>query len=78
MLSALKPAEDGDDWVVRIYELKGDAASVRLTFDRPVFDARSADVLERPGASLRVDGAHVELSVGPDRIATIRVGVRPR
>ena len=78
MLSALKPAESGDDWIVRVYELNGDSVPLRLTFDRPVFDARTTDVLERPGAGLRVNGKQVELKLAPYRIETIRVSVKPR
>ena len=61
-----------------MYELNGDSVPLRLTFDRPVFDARTTDVLERPGAGLRVNGKQVELKLAPYRIETIRVSVKPR
>jgi alpha-mannosidase len=78
MLSAFKAAEEGDDWVLRIYESRGEAGTARLTFDRPIFAAHGTDLLEHPTGELRFDGREVELPIGPYRIETLRVSVRPR
>jgi alpha-mannosidase len=78
LLSAFKPAEDDNDWVLRVYEVKGESGTVRLTFDRPVFAAHRTDLLEHPIAELPIDGNPVEIPIGAYRIETLRVSVRPR
>jgi alpha-mannosidase len=83
LLSAFKIAEEGDEWVLRVYESKGQAGTVRFTFDRPIFAARATDLLERPSAEKRAPEPRttrqtVEIPIAPYRIETLRVSFRPR
>jgi alpha-mannosidase len=78
MLTALKIAEDGDDWVLRVFESTGQAGTVRLTFDRPMFSAQRTDLLERPLEPLAVGRREIDLHIGAYRVETVRVNPRPR
>ncbi|MFQ5653352.1 MAG: alpha-mannosidase [Planctomycetota bacterium] len=77
LLSALKPAEDGDGFVVRLHEYSGRAGKVRLLFDRDVAHAERADILERPAGEVTVAGRGVALEIGPHRIESLRVRLAP-
>jgi alpha-mannosidase len=76
VLTALKSAEDGDAWVLRIYETMGQRGTVSVTIDRPVFAACRADVLEHPIGDLPIEGDRVELTIEPYRIETVRLSLR--
>ena len=76
ILTALKPAEDGPGWVLRLHETFGRKGTVWLTFDRPVVAARRVDSLERPAGELRFEGSRVALPIGPYRIESLHVRLR--
>ncbi len=72
-LSAVKHADDGsDDLVVRLYEHLGahTAAVLRLPGAK---SALRADLLERPGEPVPVDGDRVVLELRPFELVTLRV-----
>jgi len=76
-LGALKPAEDGNGVILRIYEPHGARGTAVLQFGEAVQRAERVNLLEEPvgGAegSLRVDGSTIELWLRPFEVATLRV-----
>ncbi len=73
VLAGWKRAEDGDGWIVRLYESKGSAAKTKLTFPQPPRSAVKTDLLERPQSNLSVRGNQIDLPLGPFEIQTLRV-----
>jgi alpha-mannosidase len=78
VLSALKPAEDGDGLVLRLLN-PGDEdidATVRLALG--VRDAVSVRLDESPDArALRRDGSTITLTVGPHELRSVRLRLEP-
>ena len=75
VLETLKRAEDGDGWIVRVYEAHGGRhrAEVRLPF--PVAHAEAVDLMERPCDEEAPDVRENKLgcTVRPYEIRTFRV-----
>jgi alpha-mannosidase len=73
VVSALKPARDGDA-VLRVYEAAGQPApGVKITLHAKVASARVANLLEDPEAELKVEGDAMTVDLRPFEIKTIRV-----
>jgi alpha-mannosidase len=66
---AVKKAEDSDEIVVRIVEMRGDPApEVRISFAGPVTTAREIDGQEQPLGNARVTAGELVTSLGPYEI----------
>ncbi len=63
--------------VVRLVELRGEAARVELMFAREPFDASRVDVLGEPLGAVSLSGRRVELSLGPGRYEAVSVRLAP-
>jgi alpha-mannosidase len=71
--SALKQAEDGDGWVLRIFNPTAETQSGGIRFFRAVESARACNLDEVPQESLTVrDGHLIETVCAPGRIVTIK------
>jgi alpha-mannosidase len=73
VIDTIKPAEDGDGFVVRLYESHGSRTAARLVFGVPVKTAAMSNTLEDRLAELAVKDDAVRLSLRPFQIATIRI-----
>jgi len=73
VIDTIKPAEDGDGWVVRLYESCGGRAAARLTFGAPVARAWLSNTLEDKLAPLVVEKGACTLALRPFQFATIRL-----
>lgn len=75
VLSAIKPADDGDGLIVRFYNSSEQPQTARVTFGFPVATMQPVNLLEEPeGAALDVsEDGRVTLDVPPKRIVTWRV-----
>jgi alpha-mannosidase len=81
---ALKHAEDGKGFVLRVFETQGRSGQARIVFDRPI-KVEETDILERPlppslklradreRRALEVHGKQVDFEIGHDQIVTLRV-----
>jgi alpha-mannosidase len=71
---ALKHAEDGDGYILRLYETQGCDSQVQASFDRPIA-VEETDLLERPlkRRNLSVSGRQVTFPIGHDQIVTLHV-----
>ena len=71
---AVKKAEDSDEVVVRVVEMRGNPArEVRISFAGPVTAAREIDGQEQPLGNARVAGGALETSLGPYEIRSFAV-----
>jgi alpha-mannosidase len=74
VVSALKPADDGDGLVVRVYDSLGRGGKVRLV--SPLFEGTAREILLSEdgtvGEVLKVEGS-IELELKPWEIKTLRV-----
>ena len=79
MLETVKRAEDGDGWILRLYEYMQCRGPVELTFARRVQSAEDCNLLEETQAVLPVsaDGRCVRFTVTPYEIKTLRVRFLP-
>ncbi len=73
VIDTVKPAEDGDGWIVRLYESTGGRCEARLTFGVPVTEAWLSNTLEDRLAPLTVDGEGLSLPLRGFQIATVRL-----
>ncbi len=73
VLVTWKQAEDGDGWVIRLYESTGRPAQGTLSFPKQLHSAAVSDLLERKQKVLTVSGNKVNISLSPYEIQTVRV-----
>ena len=72
-IDTLKPAEDGQGWVARLYETAGAHATVRLSFGVPVSRAWISNTLEDRLEALAIEDGGLTLSLRPFQIVTLRL-----
>lgn len=70
--SALKPAEDGQGVILRLFNPGGTAVTGRLALDRPLAGAAAVTLAEEPERELG-GGADLAVELGPKRIASFRL-----
>jgi len=73
VVDTIKPAEDGDGWLVRLYEGAGGRCEARLQFGVAVREAWMSNTLEDRLEPLTVEGGGVSLPLRGFQIATIRL-----
>lgn len=79
VVETIKPADDGDGLIVRLWECRGGRAAASLVFCSKLLSAVETDLLERDGRTLTVTQSSIELHFKPFQIRTIRVRLsKPR
>jgi alpha-mannosidase len=73
IIETVKRAEDGDGWIVRLYESQRKRGPVTLHCALDLQAAWETNLLEENQSALLVDGRSVKLSVKPFQIMTIRL-----
>ena len=73
ILETIKPAEDGDGWIVRVYEPNGGRGTVTLHSARPWQQVVACNLVEENGAAMPSDGQSVAFPIGPFEIVALRV-----
>ena len=72
LLSACKPAEDGEGTVVRIHNpLKSDWTG-RIESDLPLFECCECDMMENAGKAVDVNDGGWDVTIGSKQILTFR------
>jgi alpha-mannosidase len=78
-LGSLKPAEDGEGLILRLYEPHGNRGRLTLRFPRPVQQVERVNLLEEADAGsvpvLSDDGLTVQVDVRPFEVVSMRVGL---
>lgn len=73
LVSALKPSEDGNDLVLRVYEACGRATQARLRFGRAIRRIFETNLLEDPIAPLAEQVQELAMSLEAHRIRTLQI-----
>ncbi len=73
IIETVKPAEDGNGFIARLYETEGSAAHCGLTFDPAVKAVSVTDMLEYKDEPLTADAQSVRLDFRPFEIKTLRL-----
>ncbi len=73
VVTALKPAEDGDGWVLRLYEAHGGRGPVSLCFAQPPSRAVATNLVEEPQADVALTGPVLDFEMKPYEIKTFRL-----
>ncbi|MEO0635538.1 MAG: glycoside hydrolase family 38 C-terminal domain-containing protein [Pseudomonadota bacterium] len=76
IVETIKPAEDGDGLIVRVFENRGSPASSQLTFSKTVLGAERVNFLERWTEDLPVADGWIDLELQPFEIVSLRVRFR--
>ena len=72
-LGALKRAEDGNGWILRLVETSGRPTTARLRFSHAV-TATATDMLERPSTTVfHSTGATLSIPMKPWKIETVLI-----
>jgi alpha-mannosidase len=77
VLSALKKDEDDDALIARFYEWAGRVTDVTLELPPGAQQAYRANLLEKPGDSLPLDGNRVTVHTEPFSIETVKIVFSP-
>jgi len=73
VVQAIKQADDGDGFIVRMYEAYGRRHRTQLVIGAPIRSASVVDLLERQLQTLDVAGPLIELEFRPFEIKTLRL-----
>jgi alpha-mannosidase len=77
VVETVKPAEDGDGLIVRLYEAHNQRGRGTLTFAAPLLSAQECNLLEEPLRTVAVDGNKLTFQVRPFEIKTFRIYLAP-
>ncbi|MEO0496103.1 MAG: glycoside hydrolase family 38 C-terminal domain-containing protein [Pseudomonadota bacterium] len=73
IIETLKPAEDGNGFILRLFEANGQPAGTTLTFDQSIALAQRVDFLEQFTCECAWHGNSITLDVQPFEIVSLRV-----
>lgn len=73
VVETVKPAEDGDGLIVRLYEAHNQRGHATLTFATPLLAAQECNLLEEALYHVATDGNKLAFQVRPFEIKTFRV-----
>ncbi|MGY2990729.1 glycosyl hydrolase-related protein [Bradyrhizobium sp. USDA 4508] len=73
IVDTIKPAEDGDGWVVRLYESAGIRTAAALDFGVDIASVWISNTLEDRIEALPTEDRGCRLALRPFQIATLRV-----
>ncbi len=73
VLETLKPADDGDGWIVRLYEPHGGRGTVRIRTPLALRRVVETNLVEEPLGEVSNDGDRFEFAIRPFGIKTFRL-----
>jgi alpha-mannosidase len=76
VIETVKPAEDGDGLIVRLYEAHNTRGTAALTFGVDIHSAEEVNMLEEPIGRADIAGRELRVAVRPYGIASYRVRLR--
>ena len=78
IIDTLKRAEDGDGWILRVFEAKQCRGLCSLTFGRPLARALECDLLEEHPRPAEFAGKRLSFHLSPYEVKTFRLHFAPR
>jgi alpha-mannosidase len=76
VVETVKPAEDGDGLIVRLYEAHNQRGRGTITFVAPIVKAQECNLLEAPKGNAEFQDSTLHFSVRPFEIKTFRVHLK--
>jgi alpha-mannosidase len=73
VIETVKPAEDGDGVIVRLYECDNSLTHVKLKWNRPFFAAYECNLLEEKTGEVIVENDTICFTIKPFEIKTFRI-----
>jgi alpha-mannosidase len=74
MLETVKKAEDGEAWVIRLYEFKQSRSrSVDVEFEKLLLNAVECNLMEEEEQPVRWEGNRITFPTGPYEVKTFKV-----
>ncbi|PTX54899.1 alpha-mannosidase [Litoreibacter ponti] len=73
IVQTLKPADDGNGMILRVFETLGRRATTQLSVAKNIERVERCDIFERPGDVLESNKNSVALMLGPFEIMTLRM-----
>lgn len=73
MISALKKAEDNNNWILRMYETQGKNTEVKITLLKPVHAIYVANLMENKQEKIAQRGYEITIPISPYEIKTLRL-----
>ena len=73
MLETVKRAEDGDGWIVRLYETDNARTASALRWSRPVSSVEECNCIEEPAAPAACENGRIPFVIKPYEIKTFRI-----
>jgi len=77
VVETVKPAEDGDGLIVRLYEAHNQRGRGTLTFATSILSAQECNLLEEPINNVSYQGNTLPFQVRPFEIKTFRIRLAP-
>lgn len=71
MVSALKLAENGTDYVLRLWNITAEQLSINLDFTLPVKSVQVLRLDETPLEPVNIEGGRIGLAMGPHKLLTL-------
>ncbi len=78
IVETVKPAEDGDGLIVRLYEAHNQRGHATLTFATSLLSAQECNLLEEPINEVSYQGNTLSFQVRPFEIKTFRIRLAPQ
>ena len=72
IIETVKPAEDGNGFIVRAYETEGSYTLCNLTFDSAIKSVFETDMLEYNDKTINTKNNSIQMSFKPFEIKTLR------
>ncbi|HCI81874.1 MAG TPA: alpha-mannosidase, partial [Ktedonobacter sp.] len=76
VVETIKPAEDGNGLIVRLYEAHNQRGNCVLTFARDLESVQECNLLEEPVGNVDVQGKSITFKVRPFEIKTFRIWLK--
>lgn len=78
ILETVKPAEDNDDIILRVYEAYGRRTKAELTLPEGIVSCHECDLLEQPQQMAGLEGSSLRFEIKPYEIKTFRLALAGR
>jgi alpha-mannosidase len=73
VVETLKPAEDGDGWILRLYEAHGGRGTVELGSDQPLVRVVACNMVEEAQGEMPVVNGRASAVIGPFEVQSYRL-----
>jgi alpha-mannosidase len=77
LVGALKPAEEGSGYILRLVEVLGGRKQVAVRLDRGMSQVQECDLLERAERNVPTNAKEFRTWIRPFELKTFRVRVQP-